>query len=490
MTLNIQPGGILQPGEPRYESLAAEFASEEFTDMVAGRLALRHPFSFIHPFANLLPMIPEQQREALRDSLSEGQNHPVVFYVGKLVDGRNRVRELLELRKPISFIVFDGTPGQLFKFVDDENFKRRHLTFNERLEYAARVARLPLGVNRHTLDSSRELSTSSSLPFTDQPASEVPAEPLMTQKEASEKYDVSVASIKRYNTVLDQGTPELRQAVRQGDVTVNDAVKLAALPATEQKPILDALPRDAAGKLTPEAKKEVRKVAKEVRSEDQTEKKRKRDEKEKQLGAKIRALPDVRAGLILSDFEWHFKVRSEETGMDRHASNHYVTAKEASTPEAIVERQRERMGIAADDCIHLMWCPASFNAVALKVMELQGFTYVSQLVWIKPGIGTGFWIRDKHELLLIGVKGKIPCPAMGDQFDSAIEAPKGEHSKKPDFAHLFAETFFPSLPKVELNARHHREGWLQWGNEAPETEQQSLDIDPASPGEAGSEEAA
>jgi N6-adenosine-specific RNA methylase IME4 len=165
--------------------------------------------------------------------------------------------------------------------------------------------------------------------------------------------------------------------------------------------------------------------------------------------------------------------------MDRHASNHYVTAREAATPEAIVERQAARMSVAADDCIHLMWCPASFNAVALKVMELQGFTYVSQFVWVKPGIGTGFWVRDRHELLLIGVKGRIPCPAMGDQFDSAIEAPKGAHSEKPDFQYEIAEHYFPSLPKIELNARRHREGWISWGNQLPEVEQPALSLENA-----------
>lgn len=204
---------------------------------------------------------------------------------------------------------------------------------------------------------------------------------------------------------LDEAAPEVVEAVEKSGLAVSVAAEIAERPAEEQKAILNALPRDDAGKLTPEAKKEVRRIAREVRAEDQAEKKKKRDEKEAKLGAKIRALPDVKAGLILSDFEWHFKVRSEQTGMDRHAANHYVTAADAQTPEAIVERQRERMSVAADDCIHLMWCPASFNAIALKVMELQGFAYVSQFVWIKPGIGTGFWVRDRHELLLIGVKG-------------------------------------------------------------------------------------
>ncbi len=192
-----------------------------------------------------------------------------------------------------------------------------------------------------------------------------------------------------------------------------------------------------------------------------------RASKEKELADWIVSRPKVKAGLILSDFEFDFQPYSRETGMDRHASNHYVTARDAHTPEEIVERQRERMSIAADHCIHLMWVPACFAAIGHKVMELQGFTYVSQFVWIKPGMGTGYWVRDCHELLLIGVKGKIPCPAMGDQFRSAIEAPKGKHSQKPDFQYEIAEKYFPNLPKIELNARRARPGWLSWGNEAP-----------------------
>jgi N6-adenosine-specific RNA methylase IME4 len=281
--------------------------------------------------------------------------------------------------------------------------------------------------------------------------------------------------------VQEKGSEELVAAVDRGALAVSTAAEIAVRPAEEQKAILDALPRDETGKLTPEAKREVRKAAKEVRAEDQVEKKRKRDEKEAKLGARIRALPDVKAGLILSDFEWHFKVRSEVTGMDRHAANHYVTAAECDTAEAIVERQRERMSIAAEDCVHLMWVPACFDKIGHKVMELQGFTYVSQFVWIKDGIGTGFWVRDAHELLLIGVRGKVPAPAMGEQFRSVIEGPRGEHSQKPDRQYEIAEHYFPNLPKVELNARRSREGWIPWGNEAPE--QPTLGIDDSADGE-------
>ncbi|MBR0871168.1 hypothetical protein JQ633_12420 [Bradyrhizobium tropiciagri] len=336
---------------------------------------------------------------------------------------------------------------------------------------AARLATLKLGDNQHS-------QAGQICPTTPDLLSEVAPppepEPAVSQSEAAGILNVSHRSVKTAAKVQREAIPEVVEAVDRGEVAVSAAAEIAERPAEEQKAILEALPRDAQGKLTPEAKKQVRAVAKEVRADDQAVKKQKRADKEAKLGAKILALPEVKAGLILSDFEWHFKVRSEETGMDRHASNHYVTAREAQTPEAIVERQRERMSIAADDCVHLMWVPACFSAIGHKVMELQGFTYVSQFAWIKPSIGTGFWVRDKHELLFIGVKGKIPAPAMGDQFDSAIPAPKGEHSEKPDFQYEIAEHYFPSLPKVELNARRHREGWIPWGNEAPEPAQGGL----------------
>lgn len=441
----FQPGGLLMPGAPR---------------------------PLHHPFANLFPMLAEERRESFRNSLAENQNHPIVLHKGMILDGRNRERELVQVQKPVAFVVFMGTDRLALEFVIAENLERRDLTDKQRAMIAASIATKRIGDNQH----SRQATPigAPSLDLGDQVA-ETPAR--MSIGEASIAMNVPRRSVERAAVIEANATPELKDAVKLGPVSLDSGAALAQLPAEDQRALLEKLPRDEDGKLTPDAKKEIRKVAKEVRVEDQVEKKKKRDEKEQKLGAKIRALPDVKAGLILSDFEWHFKVRSEETGMDRHASNHYVTAKEASTPEAIVERQAARMAIAAEDCIHLMWCPASFNAIALKVMELQGFTYVSQFCWIRPGIGTGFWVRDRHELLLIGVKGKIPCPAMGDQFDSAIEAPKGEHSEKPDFQYEIAEHYFPSLPKVELNARRSRPGWIPWGNEAPEVEQQSLGIE-------------
>ena len=430
------------------------------------------PLKF-HPLANLFPMLSDTELADLGEDIrANGQVETVKLHRGMVLDGRNRYTACGLKSLGVRTEVFEGTDREALAWVISKNLKRRHMSESDRARVAARIATLKLGDNQHTAapigagDLLQEVA-----PL---------AEPqvAVSQSEAADMMNVGRRSVQRAAVEHEHALPELQEALKQADVPVSIGAQIAMRPAAEQKAILDALPRDPeTGKLTPEAKKEIRKAAKEVRVEDQAEKKKKRDEKEKQLGDKQRQLEPGKAGLILSDFEWHFKVRSEETGMDRHAANHYVTAREAHTPEAIVERQRERMSVAADDCIHLMWCPASFNAVALKVMELQGFTYVSQFAWIKDRIGTGFWVRDRHELLLIGVKGKVPCPAMGDQFDSAIEAPKGAHSEKPDFQYEIAEHYFPNLPKVELNARRARPGWIPWGNEAPEPAQATLDVD-------------
>ena len=106
---------------------------------------------------------------------------------------------------------------------------------------------------------------------------------------------------------------------------------------------------------------------------------------------------------------------------------------------------------------------------ALELMAHRGFKYVSHYIWNKNKPGTGYWNRNKHELLLIGTRGRIPAPAMGTQWNSVIDAPVGRHSAKPEIFLEMIEGYYPNLPKIELNRRGPaRAGWDAWGNEAVE----------------------
>ena len=91
-------------------------------------------------------------------------------------------------------------------------------------------------------------------------------------------------------------------------------------------------------------------------------------------------------------------------------------------------------------------------------------------MWLKRKAATGFWTRNRHELLLIGTRGAIPAPAPGYQVDSVLETAEDEilkHSEKPASARAMIEAYFPTVPKIELFARAAVDGWDLWGNEAP-----------------------
>lgn len=193
------------------------------------------------------------------------------------------------------------------------------------------------------------------------------------------------------------------------------------------------------------------------------DKKEMRATRERELAKRQRALPDKRYGVIVADPEWRFEPYSRETGMDRAADNHYPT----STVDKIIAR--DVASIAAKDSILYLWATVPMLLEALAVMSAWGFNYKSHHVWLKDKIGTGYWNRNRHELLLIGTRGHIPAPAMGTQWHSAIEAPRGAHSEKPEIFLRMIEEHYPNLPKIELNRRGPaRVGWSAWGNESVE----------------------
>jgi N6-adenosine-specific RNA methylase IME4 len=200
----------------------------------------------------------------------------------------------------------------------------------------------------------------------------------------------------------------------------------------------------------------------ERRDIEQTRKATARAVKEELLGRSIAALPQQKFGVILADPPWRFEPYSRETGMDRAADNHYPTLGDIPSMADVSQ-------IAADNCVLFLWATVPILPHALLTMLAWGFEYRSHFIWAKDRIGTGYWNRNKHELLLLGVKGSVPAPAMGTQWESVIEAAVGRHSEKPEIFLELIERYFPTLPKIELNRRGPaRPGWSAWGNEVEE----------------------
>jgi len=163
-------------------------------------------------------------------------------------------------------------------------------------------------------------------------------------------------------------------------------------------------------------------------------------------------------GVILADPPWRWEPYSRDTGMDRAADNHYPTM----TLDAI-----KNLSVpAAADCILFLWATIPMLPQALEVMAAWGFAYKSHFAWAKDKIGPGYWVREQHELLLIGTRGTVPAPAPGEQYASLQQAPRRAHSAKPFVFHEIIDHHFPTVPKLEMFARGEPvTGWDQWGNE-------------------------
>jgi len=193
---------------------------------------------------------------------------------------------------------------------------------------------------------------------------------------------------------------------------------------------------------------EIHRAAHLLNLERQQIKRDRKAQREVDLAARQKSLPGKRYGVILADPERRFKSHSREAGMYFSELENIKSCNIAS--------------VAAPDCVLFLWATVPMLPQALSVMEAWEFVYKSHFVWAKDVISTGYWNRNKHELLLIGTKGKIPSPVSGEQFASVIQSPVTKHHEKPPEFYGIIETYFPNLPKIELNARKKRENWDNW----------------------------
>lgn len=146
----------------------------------------------------------------------------------------------------------------------------------------------------------------------------------------------------------------------------------------------------------------------------------------------------------------------------RGADRHYPTLKKDEIIKAIVTS----WAWTPHDNAHLwMWVTNNYLKDGLFVMEALGFRYVTNAVWAKTKMGLGQYLRGKHELLLFGVRGRLP--ALTKKATTLIgdaQIPITRHSEKPEATYRLIETVSPG-PRIEFFARSTRAGWDSDGNE-------------------------
>jgi N6-adenosine-specific RNA methylase IME4 len=181
-----------------------------------------------------------------------------------------------------------------------------------------------------------------------------------------------------------------------------------------------------------------------------------------------RILQEVRGrfGTVLLDPPWRFSNRTGKVAPEHRRLRRYPTM-------TFDEIAALPVGELALPRSHLyLWTPNALIAEALAIMAAWGFTYKTNLVWLKvrkdggpDGRGVGFYFRNVTELLLFGVKGNLRTLAPGRSQVNAIITRKQEHSRKPDEQYDIIRRCSPG-PYLELFARKTVDGWTSWGDQA------------------------
>lgn len=170
-------------------------------------------------------------------------------------------------------------------------------------------------------------------------------------------------------------------------------------------------------------------------------------------------LPDLselpRCAVVYVDPPWRYE---HNEASNRDIENQYTTMTTAAISALEVP--------AAENSVVFMWATNPKLSEALDVMAAWGFSYRTNMVWVKDRIGMGYYARSQHELLLIGKRGNLPMPDPPTRPPSVVTATRGEHSRKPEVFYELIERMYEGLPLAEMFARTERPGWTQWGHQA------------------------
>lgn len=168
-------------------------------------------------------------------------------------------------------------------------------------------------------------------------------------------------------------------------------------------------------------------------------------------------------GVIMADPPWSF----DNWSVGGNAKN--AKAQYDCMPLADIERLPVGH-LASGNAWLWLWATNPMLPEALRVMNAWGFRFVTAGTWVKRGntgklaMGTGYVLRSCSEPFLLG---KVGEPSTFDRsVRSVIEAPRREHSRKPDEAYAIAETLFGPAYRADLFSRQTRDGWENWGNES------------------------
>lgn len=386
----------------------------------------------LHELTEIFPPMPEEEFQALKaDIQTHGQLEPIWLSKDrKVIDGRHRLRACRELGIEPDFEESEAEEHELPGLVISLNLKRRHMSESQRAMVAARIKPIYEEAAKQRMLATQ--NNASADIAKDEVADE---EHRQSRDDAAKAVNVSARSVSYAEKVISDGIRELNDAVMAGKLAVSDAARAAKLPAEMQQKVVERVQGGTA--------KNAKDAIKQMRTAEQIERIQNMDPVEGEYN------------VVVVDPAWQYE-KTREGDPTQRGTTPYPTMTELEIAAIKIP--------AAEDCILWLWTTNAHlvTGEASRVLYAWGFEPKTMLTWVKPKWGTGDWLRGKTEHCILAVKGK---PKMIDPLPSTeLQAPVGEHSRKPDAFYEMVEDCCPGT-KCELFSRVDRAGWVTHGAE-------------------------
>ena len=173
---------------------------------------------------------------------------------------------------------------------------------------------------------------------------------------------------------------------------------------------------------------------------------------------------DKKYSIIYADPPWRYKSKeclAKKSILNDKMSYHYQTMDIEQIKKLPIKN------ICEKDCLLFLWVVSPMLDDCINVLKSWGFKYSTiGFVWNKKKTNPGSYTMSECEICLIGKRGKIPQPRGKRNIKQYVEEKKRKHSQKPEeVRNRINQMFGENLPRIELFARQHADGWDCWGNE-------------------------